>query len=102
MKTLKISLIAALLAASTAAVSYAEGPADGAKGERGKKMHEHFKSADKNGDGKISREEANASMPRVAKHFDDIDTNKDGFASKEEMRAFHEKNRGAKQGKDAK
>ena len=99
MNTLKISLIAVILAASTAAVSYAEGSADAPKGERAKKMQEHFKAADKNGDGKISREEANASMPRVAKHFDEIDANKDGFVTKEEMRAFHEKHRGHKDSK---
>ena len=88
-----------LLAASTAAVSYAEGPTDGAKGERGKKMHEHFKNADKNGDGKISREEANASMPRIAKHFDAIDTDKDGQVTKDELRAFHERKRASKEPK---
>ena len=99
MNTLKISLVAALLSASAATVSYAEGSADAPKGERGKKMQEHFKAADKNSDGKISREEANASMPRVAKHFEAIDANKDGFVTKEEMRAFHESHRGKKDGK---
>jgi hypothetical protein len=34
------------------------------KGDRGHKMHAHLKAADKDSDGKISREEANASMPR--------------------------------------
>ena len=99
MKTLKLSLIAALLAASTATVTYAEGPADAPKDERGKKMQEHFKAADKNSDGKISREEASTSMPRVSKRFDEIDANKDGLVTKEEMRAFHESHRGKKDGK---
>ena len=54
-------------------------------------MHERLKAADKNGDGKISREEANASLPKLARHFDEIDTNKDGQITREEMRAFREK-----------
>lgn len=88
MNTLKISLIATMLAATSA---FAEAPADAPRGERAQKMLERFKAADSNGDGKISREEANASLPRIARHFDEIDTNKDGFITKEELRAFHEK-----------
>lgn len=93
MNALKTTLLASLFAAASASAAYAEAPADGPKGDRAHKMHEHFKNADKNGDGKISREEANASMPRIAKHFDAIDTDKDGQVTKEELRAFHEKNR---------
>ena len=96
MNTLKIALVATLFAASTA---YADAPVDAPKGERAHKMHERFKAADKNGDGKISREEANASMPRIAKNFDAIDADKDGFVTKEELRAFHEKNRGNREKK---
>lgn len=97
MNTLKLGLIATLFAATTA---YADAPVDAPKGgDRDHKMHERLKAADKNGDGKISREEANASLPRIAAHFDEIDTNKDGFITKEEMRAFHEKNGGHKERK---
>ena len=100
MNTIKTSLIAILFAATTSA--FAQAPADAPKGEKGDrahKMHERLKAADKNGDGKISREEANASLPRMAKHFDDIDTNKDGFITREEMKAFHDKHRGDKERK---
>ena len=96
MNTLKISLIATLLAASAASIAFAEAPADAPKGERAHKMHERFKAADKDGDGKISREEANAALPRIARNFDAIDTNKDGFVTKEELRAYHEKNAAAR------
>lgn len=71
------------------------GPGAG-KGGPGHRMHEHMKAADTNGDGKFSREEANASLPRIAKNFDAIDTDKDGLLTKEELRAFHEKNGGRK------
>lgn len=54
-----------------------------------KKLHalrhgDLLKQFDKDGDGRISREEAQAA-PRLAKHFDEIDTNKDGYLSNEEL-----------------
>jgi len=60
-------------------------PAKGAAGAQG--MLERLKAADKNADGMISREEAQASLPRLYEHFDKIDANKDGFITFEEMRA---------------
>ena len=95
MKALHTGLLATFLAAAVStSTAFAEPPADGAKGDRAHKMHAHLKAADKDGDSKISREEANASMPRLAKNFEAIDANKDGFVTKEEMRAFREKNGG--------
>ena len=62
------------------------------KARHGQHGHDTLKRLDKNGDGAISREEAQAS-PRLAKHFDEIDTNKDGLLSKEELQAAHAKRR---------
>lgn len=64
----------------------------------GKAMHdrgvERFKSADKDNDGTLTKDEAKA-MPRVAKNFDAIDTDKDGTVSEQEihdyMKAQHSK-----------
>lgn len=70
----------------------------GGKGERGARMLEHLKAADKNGDGMISREEAQASLPRIAEHFDEIDANKDGQLTFEEIRAARQAHRGAGHG----
>ncbi len=89
MNKMKISLIITALFAASAA--YAQAPADAPKGERGARMQEHFKAADKDSDGKISRAEADASLPRVAKNFDALDANKDGFVTTDEMRAAHGK-----------
>ena len=38
-----------------------------------------FKAADKNGDGKLTLEEAKAGMPRIAAVFDKIDTDNKGY-----------------------
>lgn len=54
---------------------------------------EHFKQADANGDGALSKDEAEKSMPRLAQHFDEIDANHDGKITQEEIRASMEKHR---------
>jgi len=67
-----------------------QGKGPGAMGER-------IKAADKNGDGFISREEAQASLPKVHENFDKMDLNKDGFISKEEFQKAGEARRAAMQ-----
>ncbi|MDP3174624.1 MAG: EF-hand domain-containing protein, partial [Phenylobacterium sp.] len=46
---------------------------------------EHFKKTDADGNGSLSRAEAEKGMPRLARHFDMIDANKDGQLSVEEL-----------------
>lgn len=82
----KRTLIAALFlvpalgfAADNATTATATAP----KGERGS----HFKKADSDGNGTLSRAEVEKSLPRLAQKFDQIDTNKDGQLSREEMNA---------------
>jgi Ca2+-binding EF-hand superfamily protein len=58
-----------------------------------KHMQEWFKRVDKDSDGSISREEAQANAPRMAQHFDEIDANHDGKVTPEEMKAHHQKMR---------
>mgnify|MGYP001224167360 CR=1 FL=1 len=67
------------------------------RGERQAKAAEHFKHADTNGDGKISRAEAEKNAPRLAKKFDIIDANKDGQLTPEELRAYRESKRSHKE-----
>ena len=57
-------------------------PAAPAGGDSAKAM-EAFDRADKNKDGKLSKEEAD-SMPAVAAKFAEMDVDKDGFISKSE------------------
>jgi hypothetical protein len=51
------------------------------------RAQDRFKKADSNGDGRLSREEAQKGMPAVARHFDLIDANKDGVVTAEEIQA---------------
>ena len=55
------------------------------------KFAARWKAADTNGDGTLSREEAQAAMPMLAQHFDAIDSNKDGQISVEELKAAHQR-----------
>ena len=53
------------------------------------RAEEWFKKVDTDGDGTISRAEAEANAPRLAKHFDEIDTDHDGTITPAELKAFH-------------
>lgn len=64
--------------------------------ERGR---ERFKKADANGDGRLSREEAQKGMPLVARDFDRIDANKDGQVTPDEIEAALKTRAGASKGK---
>jgi len=51
---------------------------------------EHFKAADTNHDGKLTREEAKAGMPEVYKNFDKIDSLKRGYVTERQIGAYWE------------
>lgn len=50
-------------------------------------MSSQFKDRDKNGDGKLGRDELPAAL------FERLDANKDGFVDEEEVKALREKTR---------
>ncbi|MBL8511007.1 MAG: EF-hand domain-containing protein [Betaproteobacteria bacterium] len=84
---MKASILLLTLCAAVALNVQAESLDKGARrADMKAEMESRLKAADKNGDGKISREEA-AALPRIAKKFDQIDTNKDGFVTLEEIKA---------------
>jgi len=62
------------------------------KGRMEGAMGERLRSADKDGDGAISAEEAKT-MPMLADHFAEVDTNHDGKVTREEMKAVHHQRR---------
>jgi hypothetical protein len=65
------------------------------KAELRAQFEERFKKADANGDGTLSRAEAEKGMPRLARHFDELDANRDGQVSPDELQAALQKRHGA-------
>jgi hypothetical protein len=57
------------------------------RAERAAAFDKRFKGADADGNGMISRAEAEKAMPRLVRRFDRIDANKDGQVTREEMAA---------------
>ena len=47
-----------------------------------------FAAADKNGDGKLTRDECQAGMPRIYKGFDRIDADQKGYITLDQIIAF--------------
>lgn len=80
------SLFAASLMA-VAAVAVAQTPT-ASQQKQIKEAEERFAASDKNADGKLSLEEAQAGMPRIASNFKKIDTNNDGFVTIEEIKVM--------------
>jgi Ca2+-binding EF-hand superfamily protein len=59
------------------------------KGAMHERFDERIKAADKNSDGMLTLDEAQAGLPKLAERFNEVDTNKDGQVSKDELRAQH-------------
>lgn len=51
-------------------------------------MAKRFNKADANGDGMLTKEEANGNMPKVYKNFDAIDTEKKGFITMDQVKSY--------------
>jgi hypothetical protein len=51
-------------------------------------LQSRFANANTTHDGKLTREQAAAGMPMVAKHFDEIDTQKLGYVTLPQIAAF--------------
>lgn len=80
------ALIAALLLAPAIALAATTG--------KNARLAEQFRRADADGNGMLSRAEAERAAPLLAKHFDAIDADRDGQISPEEIRAFRRAGRG--------
>ena len=52
-----------------------------------------FAKADKDGDGKLTLDEAKAGMPRVARRFDTLDKDKKGYVTLDELKGALEAGR---------
>ncbi|WP_424194038.1 calcium-binding protein [Ampullimonas aquatilis] len=51
-------------------------------------MIKRFTKADANGDGMLTKDEANGNMPKVYKNFDVIDTEKKGYVTIEQIKSY--------------
>jgi Ca2+-binding EF-hand superfamily protein len=66
----------------------ARGKMHGRHGEHMARFEQRFKAADKDGDGALTKAEAEAGkMERLVKNFDQLDTNKDGKVTRAELQA---------------
>ena len=91
----KRSLIAALFLVP--ALGFAADNTTASKGER----VSHFKKADADGNGTLSRAEVEKALPHLLGKFDSIDTNKDGQLSRAELSAWKKAHKGERQAKAA-
>jgi Ca2+-binding EF-hand superfamily protein len=89
--------VIALAAGMTTSTAFAQASRAGRGGDMGEKLKERFAAADKNGDGKLTKDEAKAGMPFVYKHFDEIDKAHTGSVSMMDIAAFAKQMRAAKQ-----
>lgn len=83
-------LISGIFVASVvafAAVAVAQTPT-ASQQKQIKDAEERFAASDKNADGKLTLEEAQAGMPRIASNFKKIDSNSDGFVTIEEIKVM--------------
>jgi Ca2+-binding EF-hand superfamily protein len=69
-------------------------PARGGTSEGG--FAEHFRRADADGDGALTRAEAETTLPRLAAKFDRIDADRDAQLTQDELRRYFDARRAAR------
>ena len=80
-------LLASLVAATATLTSIAPCRAD-IDAEALATLKTRFAAADKNGDGKLTRDECEAGMPRIYRGFDKIDADSKGYITLDQILAF--------------
>jgi len=94
-KSSALVLLAAVL--SMAVPAWSAPPTDGGATPTPRpQADERFRQADTDGNGLLSKSEAERGAPHVAKHFDAMDANKDGQVARDEVRAFAQARRAAR------
>jgi hypothetical protein len=77
-----IAVLALCIVSATASAQVALALGEPARGERAtQQLQARFASANTTSDGKLTRDQAAAGMPMVAKHFDEIDTQRVGYVT---------------------
>ena len=90
-----IALMSSLiLSASATSIAVAQSTANmPAPPSNQAEVEARFKAADKNGDGKVTREEAEASLPRIAMAWEKIDVDNKGYITLEQLQVIAANNR---------
>jgi hypothetical protein len=86
-----IAVFAMCVASAGAFAQSVETPAATANPRAERAMQQlqgRFASANTTHDGKLTREQAAAGMPRVAQHFDQIDAQRNGYVTLPQIEAF--------------
>ena len=91
--TLGAALVLLCAAGFTATVS-AQGTNSSREDKLRADLQKRFTAADTNADGRLSRDEAKAGMPRVFRSFDAIDEAKTGSITLEQILAYTAKQQG--------
>ena len=82
------SLLLAAAVLLPASVALAQS-ADGSRAARfNSRLESRFKAADANGDGFVTKDEANGKMPFLYQHFSEIDSAGKGQVSLDELKAY--------------
>jgi hypothetical protein len=77
-----IAVLVLCIVSATASAQGALPPGETTRGERAlQQLQARFASANTTRDGKLTREQAAAGMPTIAKHFDEIDTQHVGYVT---------------------
>ncbi|MFM0238698.1 EF-hand domain-containing protein [Paraburkholderia phytofirmans] len=85
-------LIAIVLLCCASTVTFAQAAPQSGNPQRMERMAQQlqsrFANANTTHDGKLTKDQAAAGMPMVAKHFDEIDTQKAGYITLPQIEAF--------------
>ena len=88
-----------VIAAAVASAAFSQtSPPDDRRQRAIAELKKRFAAADTNGDGKLTREEANGKMPRVFEHFDEIDKDGHGYVTIDDILAYLASHRGEMKG----
>ncbi len=82
------TVLTAMAGALIATLALTTLPAQAQSGKAAQKLEDRFAAADKDHDGKLTKAEAEAGMPRLAKHFDEVDTQKAGSVTLDQVKQY--------------
>jgi hypothetical protein len=99
MKKMIAMLVLCIVSAAASAQGMPPQGADSARVERAiSQLQTRFASANTTHDGKLTRAQAQAGMPKVAQHFDEIDTQQQGYVTLAQIEDFMRQKMAARQG----